>query len=217
MPTHSAPASKIRIVSASPSAFTSNSYRQSRVVVPSFISNGSYGGIVATNGVPGLGFDYTHLAAVSGPTRNGSRNHFGRTGNFGQASYVPIFFGGYPYYYDSLDFDQPQPVEQTQQQPQVIVIQQPVAATQQDAAIGSDSTQASSNPTPPAPVPDVGNFVLIRRDGRVLFASAFSVVRTQLEYISPEGIRHSVPMAEMDADATQQMNEARGTMVRLQN
>ena len=49
------------------------------------------------------------------------------------------------------------------------------------------------------------------------FASAFSIVGDQLRYVTPEGIRHSVPMAEMDPDATQQMNEARGTTVQLHN
>ena len=58
---------------------------------------------------------------------------------------------------------------------------------------------------------------LVRRDGRILFASAFSVSGAQVTYVTPEGIRHSVPMAEMDPDATQQMNEARGTTVQLHN
>jgi hypothetical protein len=61
----------------------------------------------------------------------------------------------------------------------------------------------------------VGDFILIRRDGRILFASAFSITGDQLRYVTPEGIRRSLPMSDLDADATQQMNEARGTTVQL--
>ena len=54
----------------------------------------------------------------------------------GQGYISPIFFGGYPYYYDgSLDYEQPEQVDQSQAypipgqpQPQIIVIQQPVPA-----------------------------------------------------------------------------------------
>jgi hypothetical protein len=62
--------------------------------------------------VPGLGFDYPHLAAISGSSL--------RTGSFragftdGSSFITPVFLGGYPYEY------QPAP-----QQPQVIIIQQP--------------------------------------------------------------------------------------------
>ena len=72
-------------------------------------------------------------------------------------------------------------------------------------------------PGPAAAVPDVGDFILVRRDGRILFASAFSITGDQLRYVTPEGIRRSLPMAELDSDATQQMNEARGTTVQLRD
>jgi hypothetical protein len=67
------------------------------------------------------------------------------------------------------------------------------------------------------PIPDVGDFILVRRDGRIVFASVFSVVGSQLQYVTPEGIRHSIAMSDLDADATQQMNEARGTTVQIHN
>ncbi|MGD0906888.1 MAG: hypothetical protein ABSA96_04870 [Candidatus Acidiferrales bacterium] len=187
-------------------------------VLPSLVPTANLASFGSANGVPGLGFDYPHLVAVSGGLNNSSRNHFGRGRNFGQGTYVPILFGGYgyPYYYDSLDYEQPQ---QQEQQPQVVVVQQPVptVTAQQDTYSGNDPGSASALTSSPAPVRDVGDFILVRRDGRVLFASAFSVVGAQLQYVTPEGIRHSVPMTDLDADATQQMNEARGTTVRLQN
>ena len=181
------------------------------------------GGFAGSNGVPGLGFDYPHLAAISGGLRNGRSSNFRRGNHRGQNSFVPILYGGYPYYDygygdlsgDSSDYGQPQPQQQPTQQPQVIVVQQPVPSTQLS---GND---ASAYPAPPppaaAPVPDVGEFVLVRRDGQVLFASAFMVTGTQLTYVTPQGIRRTLPLADLDVDATQQMNEARGTTVQIHN
>jgi hypothetical protein len=174
------------------------------------------------SGVPGLGFDFPHLAAISGAQRNTSFPHFGHNGRHGQGSFVPILFGGYPYYDSDLGYDQPeqQMVQPSQVQPQIIVIQQPVPA-QQQAADSADDTGSVSATVPAAqpalPIPDVGDFILVRRDGRILFASVFSVVGSQLQYVTPEGIRHSIAISDLDADATQQMNEARGTTVQIHN
>ena len=165
--------------------------------------------------MPGLGFDYPHLAAVSGnflhnppdSVRGGHRQH-----NF----ITPVFFGGFPYYSDFADYQQ----EQQQQQPQVIVIQQPALAAlpQQPAPETQQIYTTNAIPTPsPAPVPEVGEFILVRRDGRVLFASIFSVTGTQLLYVTPEGIRRTLPMSELDTVATQDMNEARGTTLQFHN
>lgn len=183
----------------------------------------------STIGVPGLGFDYTHLAAISGGLSNGRRSNRGREGYRNQAVFVPFLYGGYPYYFcddlddwydDSCEYEQSQaqtqPQEQVQQQPQVIVVQQPVPMAPPPDDSG---TYAPPSALPPAPEPvrDIGEFVLVRRDGRILFASAFSVTGTQLTYVTLEGIRRTVPLSDLDADATQQMNEARGTTVQIHN
>ena len=172
-------------------------------------------------GVPGLGFDFPHLAAISGALGNNSSSRFGNNGQRGQGYYAPILFGGYPYYPDDQGNDQAdqQVAQQSQPQPQIIVIQQPVPA-QQGGDAGSDAGNLSasvSESQEPAPIPDVGNFILVRRDGRILFASIFSVVGTQLQYVTPEGIRRTLAMADLDSDATQQMNEARGTTLQFHN
>jgi hypothetical protein len=171
-------------------------------------------------GVPGLGFDFPHLAAVSGAVRNNSP-HFEHHDHRGQGSFVPIFFGGYPYGYDDLGNDQQdqQVVQPSQPQPRIIVIQQ-LVPTQQDSVSGSDAANlpaSESESEAAAPIRDVGDFILVRRDGRVLFASIFSVVGAELQYVTPEGIRHTLAMSDLDADATQQMNEARGTSVEIHN
>ena len=172
------------------------------------------------NGVPGLGFDYPHLAAVGGNFRGnppgfgrGMHHHRDFGGNFGAG----ILFGGFPYYSDFSDYQQE---PQQQQQPQVIVIQQPVPAApvEQSAAPSPDTIPEAAQPAaPPAPVREVGEFILVRHDGRVLFASVFSVTGTQVQYVTPEGIRRVLPLSELDTAATQQMNEARGTTLQFHN
>lgn len=224
---HMAPSYRVRLGSTSSVTTAFQSYRPTTAtrftsygrVIANFVPTRNLTSVGTVNGVPGLGFDYPHLVAVSAGLTNTSRNHFGRGRYVGQGSYVPILFGGYPYYYDSLDFDQPQPAEPQQEQPQVVVVQQEVPADnpRQDAYSGDDPGSASPLTAPVAPVRDIGDFILVRRDGRVLFASAFSVVGAQLQFVTPEGIRHTVPMSDLDSDATVQMNEARGTTVRLQN
>ena len=206
-------------VSAAPSTSGARASRQPTViqvapngrVIPStnsFANSFNDDGI----GVPGLGFDYVHLAAISGNFRNNG-NGFGqdshRRGNF----ITPIFFGGFPYYSDSPDY-QPGP-----QPPQIIVIQQPAPAVtaQQEAPAAQVAYDVPAPAPAPAPVPEVGELILVRRDGRVLFASVFSVTGNQVQYVTPEGIRHTLPLAELDTVATQEMNEARGTTLQFHN
>jgi len=166
-------------------------------------------------GVPGLGFDYVHLAAISRGLQNGSSFRSGRHGHRSDGTFVPILFGGYPYYYDDQGYD-PSTQPAQPQQPQIIVIQQPVPAQAGGPDLPADATKPAAQEAQ-EPVRDVGEFILVRRDGRILFASMFSVVGTQLRYVTPEGIRHTLEMADLDADATQQMNEARGTTIQIHN
>ena len=162
-----------------------------------------------------LGFSsFGNSAGLARAFRNYPPSNRIRGGRGGPAVFVPILYNGYPYYVgdyygDSSNYDQPQ-------QPQPIADQQPVPVAQQpdDSA---NYAPASPMPPPVTPVRDVGEFVLVRRDGQILFASAFMVGTTQLTYINLEGIRRTLPLAELDADATQQMNEARGTTVQIHN
>jgi hypothetical protein len=173
------------------------------------------------SGVPGLGFDFPHLAAINGVLHGNSSPRFGKNGHHGGGSFIPVFFGGYPYYSDDAGYDQSEaaPEQQTQPQPQIIIIQQPAPASRDaDTASNMASDYTAENAQQAAvAVPDVGDFILVRRDGRILFASIFSIVGAQLQYVTPEGIRHSLAMSDLDPVATQQMNEARGTTVRIQN
>jgi hypothetical protein len=174
------------------------------------------------SGVPGLGFDFPHLAATSKGSDNDPTSHFGRHNHGGQGFFIPIFFGGYTYY-DDLGVEQPeqQPVQEAAAQPQIVVTQQPVSspATQENdsSAAGAIASAAPSAMEIVTEVPDIGDFILVRRDGRILFASVFWVVGEQLQYVTPEGIRRTLAMSDLDADGSQQMNEARGTTVQFHN
>jgi hypothetical protein len=173
------------------------------------------------SGVPGLGFDFPHLAAIGGGHHRNSSSRFGHNGHHGEGSFIPILFGGYPYYSDDASYDQPEQetVQQPQPQPQIIVIQQPIPAQQVADSASSTPSDSSSEIAIQAdlPVRDIGDFILVRRDGRILFASLFSVVGAQLQYVTPEGIRHTIAVSDLDADATEQMNQARGTTVQIHN
>jgi hypothetical protein len=67
---------------------------------------------------------------------------------------------------------------------------------------------------PPAPQPDVPEYVFVRRDGTVFFAVAYSWEEGSLRYVSTEGLRRSVARDALDLDATQQFNEQRGMTFR---
>jgi hypothetical protein len=165
------------------------------------------------NNVPGLGFDYPHLAAI-----NGNRPVEG--GRFDGE--VPFGFGGFllnsPGYVDEGQ----QPVEPPLADTQVSVEDQNAAADANAAAEAyyaqrarrqSEGSRAPADPQPqaaPAPQPDVEQYVFVRRDGGVVFGVAYTWDNGTLRYVTPEGIRRSIGRDALDLKATQQFNEERG-------
>lgn len=164
--------------------------------------------------VPGLGFDYVHLAAIRGamlPHRLTGRPI---------AILAPIFFDSLsPYYFGGSGFIYPQ------QQPSVIVVQQPpqtIVLAPPDPAGEGSLREAAAPPLPEqaslaeqTPLPELSQFVLVRRDGQVQFAVAFVITGDRLTYITQEGLRRSFAVGELDKDATRQMNDANGTTLVL--
>jgi hypothetical protein len=154
------------------------------------------------NRVSSLGFGYTHLAVI-----RTTRDRFGRLHRV--RVITPIFFsagypGYYPYdygYYDDTSYD-------TAQQP---VLQPAPADVEQFAPAPGESAVAP----PEAPVPDIGQFILVRKDGQVVLAAAFTIAGDRLTYITGEGARRSLLVAELDKQTTRQMNDANGTTVAL--
>ncbi len=157
--------------------------------------------------VPGLGFDFAHLAAIS----RGFRVHFS------SQRFLPLTSLSLPFF---PAFFQAPPEVIVVQQPPVVIVQQPAAV--EDSPDESPRPRARARPAesaeaaqPSEPPHELGEFVLVRRDGRVVFAVAFSAEGDRLVYVTREGVRRSLPLAELDLDTTQRMNEERGTTLHL--
>jgi len=163
---------------------------------------------------PGLGFDYTHLAALNGnlgvralidPATqadialalrlrgfNGGFSPFLYSGGYGGAPIVMETPGA------GQASDPPAP-----QTPIVVVVPQ---AAQPGTAVAAAEQQ---------PLPDPGEFVLVQRDGRLLFAVAFTAEPGHVVYVTKEGVRRSIGLDQLDVDTTLRMNEERGSSIQI--
>ena len=150
--------------------------------------------------VPGLAFNVQSLAATGRPGFSRRRD---------QAAAPLLWYSPFysPYADYSYDAQQPQPPYDDQQPPQAAA--PPSQFAPSDAYSASDELQ-------PAP-PEVGQFILVRLDGQVVFAVAFTAVDGRLTYVTREGLRRSFPVSELDKQATLQMNDANGTSISLPN
>jgi hypothetical protein len=156
--------------------------------------------------VPGLGFDYTHSAAVH---PRGIRGR-GRGGEF-LGAYFPFYGGGYylPIYPDDVDEGAAADAQQV------------------DNGGGYETAQTVDPNRPPEPSQDFvpsarsaseqesEEYVFVRRDGTLFFATAYAWQDGTLSYITSEGLRRSVTADKLDLDATQQFNEQRGLTFHL--
>lgn len=162
--------------------------------------------------VPGLGFDYPHLAAVGGSRGRGrSRGRdFGRRSLF---AYFPFYGGGYDFplfdYDDSSAGDQyPDSVEPDYYPPGP----PPPRPADSELAYGPPPQAPAAEPTPARPADE---YVFVRRDGTLFFAVAYAWENGTLRYITGEGVRQSIAGTAIDLDATLQFNEQRGLNFRL--
>jgi len=186
----------------------------SRVVVisdPALFSFAPFS--LGTFPVPGLGFDFAHLAAITRNFKVSDISVLSTAQRLALARRLsPVVPFGVPFL--------PLPGE-------IVVVQQPPVVVLQQAAAPEELVEPASRARPverketveparPAePLHDLGEFVLVRRDGRVVFAVAFSTVGDALTYVTREGVRRSMPLADLDVETTVRMNEERGTTLRL--
>jgi hypothetical protein len=159
------------------------------------------------NSVPGLGFDYSHVAATRPNAANG-RHH-----NRGDGAVLFPFFDGGGYFVPTA----PGVIEGAQGE------EQAAANTEEDdvdagepPARGRSVDRLRARPSlgPPAPQRDVPEYVFVKRDGSVFFAVAYTWEKGALKYVSRDGLRRSVERESLDLDATQHFNEVRGMVFR---
>jgi len=164
---------------------------------------------------PGLGFDYAHLAAVNGnlnvralidPVTQQELALALRIRGAGTGFFPGFFtpFGGTPVVIESPSAVSVPMSESAPQQPQPIYVVTPPAPAPAQAPVAEQE-----------PLPDPGEFVLVQRDGRLLFAVAFTSVNGRLVYVTKDGLRRTIPLSQLDVDSTERMNEERGTSVQL--
>jgi hypothetical protein len=157
--------------------------------------------------VPGLGFDYAHVAAVH-PNANNGRN---RNGRF-IGAYFPFYGGGYylPLFPDDTDeapAAEAQAADNGQPEPSQPALRPGDYDSRQNRPpVPSRDVVAEDQPEP---------YVFVRRDGTLFFATAYAWENNTLRYITAEGLRRTVTADKLDLNATQQFNEQRGLSFRV--
>jgi hypothetical protein len=223
-PTHGFAAGRAHIATAAP-----RSFRPARATRASadqfrntFVSSSGETLQQLLDPVPGLGFDYAHLAAINSDLqikavidpetqwRLAVAERVARvTSGFASPGYY-LLDGGGAYIVPEVPAPEAPPQQPQQTQPIVIVLQQP-----SPSANPGQETAPEAAPQPSAPIPNISNFTLVLQGGKKIQAIAFTRAGGQIVYITADGARHSIAASELDAAATQRINEASGTQMRL--
>jgi hypothetical protein len=162
------------------------------------------------NPAPGLGFDFTHLAAINGDLAERAlidpltQQELALTEQLPRES-PAAFFPDYGYTAAPM-------VTSAPPQPQIIVLQQPAAPARVIAA-PAPAPRAAVPPAPP--LPPLGNLFLVERDGKVIQATAFTEQGSQMVYITPDGRRKTISISQLDLKATEDRNAEHGTILHL--
>lgn len=169
---------------------------------------------VLSQDVPGLGFDFPHLAAIRGNHR-GFRDRDG----FRHDRFVGVFFpffggGGYwPLFPEDVDEENPADYPQQQAAEPDTSATAPYPPYGYPAPYAARAPEQPASPAPatePEPEQPTDQYVFVRRDGTVFFAVAYLWDNGTLRYVTSEGLRRSVAGSALDLTATQQFNEQRG-------
>jgi hypothetical protein len=171
--------------------------------------------------VPGLGFDYSHLAVLNANMSEKAfidpltewrltRAEHSRNGHSSHPRNTPGYFlfdtGGYSYPAD----DDSTPSDQSAPQPQIIVVQAPQAPQSSESQPAPDSTEQAE-----PPLADVGTFTLVLQNGKQIEAFAFTRSNDRVVYITTAGTRQSIAAADLNFEETVRINQERGTPLEL--
>ena len=173
-----------------------------------------------TGQVPGLGFDFEHLAAISGNLAEKAltdpvtmeelalAQRFNRNNGGSSAFFLGGGYGGGDYSaapVDNGDSQDPPAQPAAQPAPQIIIVQQ--------QPNGAADTRAQEQAA--TPLPEASDFLLVLKSGAMVSAVAFTRQGDQLVYVTKEGNRRTMSVATIDSDATSKLNAARGTPLKL--
>ncbi len=220
---------------------TSTSTAAAQNVTPNVVVVPADSGITLqdlTGQVPGLGFDYEHLAAISGNLAEKAlidpvtmeelalAERFNR-GGVGGSAYL---LGGYGYGYaggdapvdngdpsgDPQDAQAQPAVAAPQPPPQIIILQQPAGPSgSAGQSYGGADGRTEAAQAKAAPLPEASDFLLVLKSGVMVSAVAFTRQGDELIYVTKEGNRRTMSVATIDSDATSKINAARGTSLKL--
>jgi hypothetical protein len=109
---------------------------------------------------------------------------------------------------DSDDSDQAAQDQQPQSQ-QPIIVQAPQSEQSDEGAPQAEQEEASES------LPDVGQFVLVLRNGTEIEAVAFTRMNDRIVYITEDGSRRTVALGDLNSDETERVNQERGTPLQL--
>jgi hypothetical protein len=154
--------------------------------------------------------------------------------NYGAFGFGPVLFWGEPYYFDSYNdcyydpdycYDygdygaQYPPDAQYQYQPSGYNGPEPNQPGDQDiyAAPPNGAGGAVDNTTPSSATTKSEEFVLVRNDGGLLFASGYIIHEGQLDYVDTRGVLRRVKLTDLDLSATRKWNDDRGNPISLPN
>jgi len=156
------------------------------------------------NGSPGLGFDFSHLAAINDGHFH-SRFHHRFNNGFGFSGFLLT----------SPEVIVEAPAVESQQPPAEEIVASNAPGADSRSNLEDQFLPSTSSSVPAPPPRDEAEYVFVRRDGTLLFGVAFSWDHGTLHYITRDGLRRSVPQDALDMDATQQFNEQRGVSFHL--
>lgn len=166
---------------------------------------------------PGLGFnnfgnfsaanqDLWIKAAIDPATqwRLFERQRFHGDAGFGAGFY--LLDGGY--------YEPYAPPADAETQQQVPPEEQQGGATESESAETTPAEQPASETA--APVEDVGQFVLVLRNGTQIQTVAFTRRNDRIVYVTVDGLRRTLAVTDLDTGATNRINEERGTPLQSQ-
>jgi hypothetical protein len=162
---------------------------------PVFFPNGNVGNIRDT------GIE----AAIDPATqfRLAFRDRFRNRGFFPEGGYL-LWDGGQEYVPPDESANSGQPG----QQPPVVIVQQAPAAQPEDAA-ADEAPEAA--PADGPLVPGDNELTLVLRNGDKIRAVAFTRRDDSIIYITPDGLRRTLALSDLDSDETLRVNQEQGT------